>query len=78
MKKRNHVTYDNPFERIFLQFMIESQRVTKEKKIQKFLIKKKATQTRKINVVIKRQMMTDNKIKRTAARAIKKKKKKEN
>ena len=70
--KKERVTYENTFERMLIQIMIEFQRVKKEQKIQKISIKKQASQRREINVVIKKQMMIDNKIKRAAARAIKK------
>ena len=76
-EKGEHATYGNAFGRVLTQSMAESQRVVEEKKAQELLVKKEATQTRKINAAIKRQMVADNKIKRAAARAAKKVEKEE-
>lgn len=76
-KNEERVTYDNAFGRVLIQFMAEYQRVEEEQKTKKILIKKKAAQTRKINAAVKKQMIADNKIKRAAARVVKKAQKNE-
>ena len=76
-RKKNRVMYKNAFKRMFIQIMTKFQRMKKEQKTQKILIKKKISQRQKSNVVIKKQIMIDNKIKHVAARVIKKTKKDE-
>ena len=57
--------------------MIESQRLKKKQKAQKILIKKEIFHTRKFVVVVKKQIIADNKIKRAAVRVAKKTQKNE-
>ena len=71
-KRKNRIIYDNAFERVFIEIMIESQRLKKKQRAQKILNKKEISHTRNFVVVVKRQIIADNKIKRAAARAIKK------
>ena len=52
--------------------MIKFQRLKKEQKTRKILIKKKTIQTRKINVVVKKPIIVDNKIECIAVCVVKK------
>ena len=71
------VTYNNAFERVFIQIMIQTRRLKKKKKTQKIFIRKKIISTRKFVVVVKKQIIANNKIKRVVACAIKKTQKNE-
>ena len=71
---QHRITYDNAFERMFIQFMTEIQRIKKEQKTKKNS-KKKAIQIQKINIVVKKQMIANNKVKRIIVRVIRKMKK---
>lgn len=76
-KNEKRAIYNNIFELVLIQFMTEYQRVKKEQKTNKILIKKETINSQRMDVVVKKQIIANNIIKRLAARVVKKTQKKE-